>query len=163
MHRALAVVLAASVILGTAGTAQAREPFCSWAPFKPGATTYVKWCTWIHPGEPKFSEARRKAIRRARVAHWLWLQRERRSPRYVVLIIRQVFGQYGGQALRVAACESGYRVTARNGQYFGVFQMGSSERAQFGGSSLSAWDQVRAAHRYFVASGLDWSPWACKP
>jgi hypothetical protein len=29
------------------------------------------------------------------------------------------------KALSVARCESGFSVTARNGQYFGVFQMGS--------------------------------------
>lgn len=23
--------------------------------------------------------------------------------------------------------------------------------------------QVRAAYRYFLASGADWSPWECKP
>ncbi|MEO5634180.1 hypothetical protein, partial [Gaiella sp.] len=76
--------------------------------------------------------------------------------------ICKVFGSYCGQALRVSLCESGYRTTAQNGQYLGLFQMGSSERRIFGhGTSVA--EQVTAAHRYFVASGRDWSPWSCKP
>jgi hypothetical protein len=78
-------------------------------------------------------------------------------------IILQVFGPHGYEALAVAACESGFSVTAINGQYWGLFQMGESERATYGGSSTDPWDQTRAAHEYFVASGSDWSPWACKP
>lgn len=66
------------------------------------------------------------------------------------------------QAIRVAYCESTYRTTAANGQYRGIFQMGSYERATFGHGS-TAWAQAKAAHRYFVVSGKDWSPWACKP
>jgi hypothetical protein len=76
--------------------------------------------------------------------------------------IRQVFGQYAQQALAVAYCESRYSVWAHNGQYLGIFQMGSSERRIYG-HSYDAWGQARAAYRYFVASGRDWSPWACKP
>lgn len=66
------------------------------------------------------------------------------------------------QARRVAYCESTYRTTAINGQYRGIFQMGKNERATFGHGS-TAWAQARAAHRYYVVSGRDWSPWACKP
>lgn len=73
-----------------------------------------------------------------------------------------VFGDYCDQALRVARCESGYRTTAQNGQYLGIFQMGSSERQLFGHGE-SALEQARAAYRYFVRSGRDWSPWSCKP
>ena len=74
-----------------------------------------------------------------------------------------VFGpRYGPQALRVARCESGYSTRAQNGQYLGIFQMGSSERRIYG-HGASAYAQARAAHRYFVASGRDWSPWSCKP
>jgi hypothetical protein len=78
-------------------------------------------------------------------------------------IIYAVFGAYGAQAVSVAMCESGLSVTATNGQFFGLFQMGSSERATYGGSSLDPWEQARAAHAYFVASGSDWSPWSCRP
>ena len=73
-----------------------------------------------------------------------------------------VFGSYCGQAIQVARCESGLTTTAQNGQYLGLFQMGSSERRLFG-HGATAIEQVRAAHRYFVASGRDWSPWSCKP
>lgn len=76
--------------------------------------------------------------------------------------IRRVFGAYAGQALSVAWCESRFSIWARNGQYLGLFQMGSSERATYG-HSWTALGQSQAAYRYFVASGSDWSPWACKP
>jgi hypothetical protein len=76
--------------------------------------------------------------------------------------ICHVFGRYCDQALQVALCESGHETTAENGQYMGLFQMGSSARRLFGHGE-SAVDQARAAYRYFVASGHDWSPWSCKP
>jgi hypothetical protein len=77
--------------------------------------------------------------------------------------ICHVFGRrYCSQAIRVARCESRLRTTARNGQYLGLFQMGSSERRLFG-HGRSAFEQSKAAHRYFVYSGRDWSPWSCKP
>src|SRR5262245_13877537 len=72
------------------------------------------------------------------------------------------FGSYCEQARRVIRCESGYSVWARNGQYLGLFQMGSYARARYG-HGTNAWAQARAAYRYFVASGRDWSPWSCKP
>ena len=76
--------------------------------------------------------------------------------------ICHVFGSYCQQALQVARCESGYETSAQNGQYLGLFQMGSSERRLFGhgGTALA---QAKAAYRYFVRSGRDWSPWSCKP
>jgi hypothetical protein len=77
-------------------------------------------------------------------------------------VIRQVFGSYGTQAVRVAACESGLSVWARNGEHLGLFQMGAAERRIYG-HGWNAWAQARAAYRYFVASGRDWSPWQCKP
>ena len=77
-------------------------------------------------------------------------------------VICRVFGPYCGQALRVAHCESGFHTDAQNGQYLGLFQMGTTERRLFG-HGLSAGEQANAAHRYFVASGRDWSPWSCKP
>jgi hypothetical protein len=77
-------------------------------------------------------------------------------------VICRIFGDYCQQALAVSRCESGLRTDAQNGQYLGLFQMGSSERRLFGhGPSVA--EQVAAAHRYFVASGRDWSPWSCKP
>lgn len=72
-----------------------------------------------------------------------------------------VFGSYCQEALAVAWCESRLSTRAQNGQYLGLFQMGSYERQLFG-HGQSARDQAVAAHRYFVRSGRDWSPWACR-
>ena len=82
-----------------------------------------------------------------------------RSPEKAIC---HVFGSHCRDALRVAECESGYVTTAQNGQYLGLFQMGSSERELFGHGE-SALAQAKAAYRYFVRSGRDWSPWSCKP
>ena len=78
--------------------------------------------------------------------------------------IRRVFGAYAAGAIDVARCETGgtFSVYARNGQYLGLFQMGSWERATYG-HGWTPWEQARAAYRYFVASGRDWSPWQCRP
>ncbi|MFO7572957.1 MAG: hypothetical protein R6W48_10225 [Gaiellaceae bacterium] len=75
--------------------------------------------------------------------------------------ICKVFARHCTQALDVAWCESRFDTNARNGQYLGLFQMGSSERRLFGHGS-TAHEQARAAHRYFVLSGRDWSPWGCR-
>jgi hypothetical protein len=75
--------------------------------------------------------------------------------------ICNVFRQYCRQAVAVAQCESGLSTTAENGQYLGLFQMGSYERELFGHGD-SALAQAAAAHRYFVRSGRDWSPWSCR-
>jgi hypothetical protein len=68
----------------------------------------------------------------------------------------------GWQAVRVAKCESGWSMTprAQNGQYLGMFQMGSFARGRYGHSS-NPWGQARAAARYYRDAG--WSPWACRP
>jgi hypothetical protein len=76
--------------------------------------------------------------------------------------ICHVFGSYCQQALQVARCESRYETAAQNGQYLGLFQMGSSER-QLYGHGATALEQAKAAYRYFLRSGRDWSPWSCKP
>ncbi len=64
------------------------------------------------------------------------------------------------KAFDVVSCETGgrYNTTARNGQYLGLWQMGSWARARFGHGS-SAMAQTRAAHRYWLESG--WRGWAC--
>lgn len=72
-----------------------------------------------------------------------------------------VFRRYCAQAVNVARCESRLSTTAQNGQYLGLFQMGSSERQLFG-HGPTAHDQALAAHRYFIVSGRDWSPWSCR-
>jgi hypothetical protein len=74
----------------------------------------------------------------------------------------------GNEAIRVAKCEAasywsrGIPAQARTGQYRGMMQMGTDERATYG-HGPDPWSQARAAHRYYVASGRDWSPWTCKP
>jgi hypothetical protein len=79
-------------------------------------------------------------------------------------VIRDVFGAYGDQAVSVSYCETGgtFSTTATNGQYVGLFQMGSAERSTYGGGTTVR-EQAEAAYRYFVASGRDWSPWECQP
>ena len=77
-------------------------------------------------------------------------------------IICKVFGPHCQEALRVSWCESRHYKWAVNGQYRGLFQMGSWERRTYG-DKPGAWAQARAALRYFRASGRDWSPWTCKP
>jgi hypothetical protein len=72
-----------------------------------------------------------------------------------------VFEDRCQEAIAVAWCESHLHTTAQNGQYLGLFQMGSYERSLFG-HGASAHEQAIAAHRYFVVSGLDWSPWSCR-
>jgi hypothetical protein len=73
-----------------------------------------------------------------------------------------VFKGHCREALAVARCESNFSTSAENGQYLGLFQMGSFARGQYGHGS-SALTQAKAAYRYFVESGRDWSPWSCKP
>ena len=103
-------------------------------------------------GAAKAALARRARARRLAAV-------EATSPRSVIC---HTFGKYCQEALAVSRCESGLRTDARNGQYLGLFQMGSNERRLFGHGSSAA-EQARAAHRYFVASGHDWAPWSCKP
>lgn len=83
------------------------------------------------------------------------------APKSVRVPVCQVFGRYCAQALAVVWCESRFRPWARNGQYLGLFQMGSWERARFG-HGRTPLAQARAAHRYFVLTGRDWSPWSCR-
>jgi hypothetical protein len=71
-----------------------------------------------------------------------------------------VFGDHCAEAVAVAWCESHLSTTAQNGQYLGLFQMGAYERRLFG-HGPTAHAQAVAAHRYFVRSGRDWSPWSC--
>jgi hypothetical protein len=78
------------------------------------------------------------------------------------LAIRLVFGNYADQALHVSWCESRWDTGATNGQFLGLFQMGTFARSRYGHSG-SALGQAQAAYQYFVDSGRDWSPWGCKP
>lgn len=73
-----------------------------------------------------------------------------------------VFRDNCRDAVDVAWCESRLEPSAQNGQYLGLFQMGTLARERFG-HGPSAWEQAAAAHRYFVYAGSNWSPWSCKP
>jgi hypothetical protein len=129
--------------------------------------------------DPRFAESAERQLRlhtlslarteRKAAAAEIALARRARARRLAALdaaeptkVICLVFGRYCREALAVSRCESRFSTNAQNGQYLGLFQMGSNERRLFG-HGPSALEQARAAHRYFVASGRDWSPWSCKP
>jgi hypothetical protein len=125
---------------------------------------------------PEHGQTARKVLRRAsrRLAHTtrnigtirrVLRRREARRKAHAPpkAAICDVFGRhYCGQALSVSWCESKHSTNAQNGQYLGLFQMGWSERRLYG-HGVTARKQALAAHRYFVVSGRDWSPWSCKP
>lgn len=77
----------------------------------------------------------------------------------------------GDEAWRVAYCETGgtYNLYAVNGQYLGLWQMGSAERARWGRGrwAWNPWAQARAAFAYYYATllrtGYGWYPWTCRP
>lgn len=102
--------------------------------------------------ERRRSELRRLVAKRRQAARL-------RTPAGAICAI---FKGHCREALAVARCESGYSTAAQNGQYLGLFQMGSFARGAYGhGSTPLA--QAKAAYRYFIESGRDWSPWTCKP
>ena len=109
---------------------------------------------------------RRLAAAKRDIAHLRRVIRARDARRLEALspkaAICNAFDRYCEQAIQVAWCESRLHTSARNGQYLGLFQMGSYAR-QLYGHGQTAHDQAVAAHRYFVSSGRDWSPWSCKP
>jgi hypothetical protein len=114
------------------------------------------------------TRSKRRLARAAKTVVALRRAIERREARALAhapprIAICRVFGRrYCGQALRVSWCESRHSTRAQNGQFLGLFQMGSSERRLFG-HGRTAHRQAIAARRYFMASGRDWSPWSCKP
>jgi hypothetical protein len=115
----------------------------------------------------KLSHARRVLARTTRqvvrLRRTIHIRQERRlaatPPRQAICAS---FRGYCREAIAVAWCESRLRTTAENGQYLGLFQMGELARRVFGHGG-TAHEQAVAAHRYFVVSGRDWSPWSCKP
>ena len=136
--------------------------------------------TWQNKLGVQLTKSSKQPIRSCAYARWvarLWMKRAHtwrvkyaeyqawmRRMSDPVEAIKHVFGSRWREAVAVASCETGgtLSVWAQNGQYLGLFQMGSSERATYGhGSTPLA--QAQAAHRYFTASGSDWSPWQCRP
>jgi hypothetical protein len=126
------------------------------------------WQVRVSPRHRRICFAARASLaaHRARVVRLERLLIPPRPPRPVYTspqaAICAVFGSYCQQALAVARCESGFSTTARNGQYVGLFQMGSSERATYG-DAWDAYGHARAAFRYFAATGYSWGPWECRP
>ncbi len=83
-------------------------------------------------------------------------------------MIRQVFGPYGDQAVRVAMCESSLNPNAYNGILgaAGLFQIIPSTFASTSYAGQSVYDPVvniKAAHEIFVRDGYSWREWACQP
>jgi len=114
--------------------------------------------TSLRVAERFLAARRRQARRKRRLTRRLASAR----PEAPAATICRVFGPDCNDAITVARCESHLRTDARNGQYLGLFQMGSLARQLFGHGD-SAEEQARAALHYFIASGRDWSPWSCRP
>lgn len=164
------MTLTLALILTTATTATAATPLIDKTRDARRLTDRVRVAKCLEPVARRYELAhqipvpyRRPALRQERAralkalrasGHRCWT-----SPRAA---ITHVFGRYAGQALAVAWCESRLSVYARNGQYLGLFQMGSYARGRYG-HSWTALGQSRAAYRYFRDAGSDWSPWECKP
>jgi hypothetical protein len=75
-------------------------------------------------------------------------------------------GNLCATAMAIVKCETGgtYTTWSANGQYLGIFQMGSSERRKYGHGN-NVWAQSRAAYAYFQDAGfhpwLDYEPAGC--
>lgn len=91
-----------------------------------------------------------------------WLEREHAQtkprPLATQAAICLVFGDACHAALAVARCESNFNIYAANGQYLGLYQMGSYARGRYG-HAYTALGQARAAYQYYRDAG--WHPWAC--
>lgn len=151
MKKHLAAVALATVLAG--GSTATAEPTQE-ATYQ-GKT--AKWWAKRAVQARKDANARGRTIRRLR--RTIERSRWHVSP---TAAIQVVFGSFATQAMAVAWCESKYSTGAENGQYLGLFQMGSRERRLYG-HGPDAITQARAAYAYFVASGRDWSPWSCQP
>lgn len=83
-------------------------------------------------------------------------------------MIREAFGSYGDEAVRVATCESGLNPNAYNGVLgaAGLFQIipGTFASTSYRGQSVyNPAANIGAAHEIFVRDGYSWREWACKP
>lgn len=168
--RVIAMVVVAFALAGTASATSRSPQQVEFEAKRLALRAETNQCR-VELGRPPFGISDRPIVSHAYrqwvTRLWTWrraavcgrLARVQADPRAAICL---VFGSRCQEALRVAQCESRFDVNARNGQYRGTFQMGDWERATYGhGSTTLA--QARAAHRYFVAAGSDWSPWSCKP
>ncbi len=107
----------------------------------------VAFLTWIN----------HRWIRRMRTAR---VASRRTSSASVPALICRVFGAVCAEAQRIAYTESRYSTSAANGQYLGIFQMGSGERATYATIGYTtAYQQIVAAHNLYRARGFE--PWTC--
>jgi hypothetical protein len=62
--------------------------------------------------------------------------------------------------MQIVNCETGgtFSPWSANGQYLGIFQMGSHERTTYGQGN-NVWAQAKAAYAYYKAAGNSFSPW----
>jgi hypothetical protein len=67
------------------------------------------------------------------------------------------------EARAVSSCESKLNRRARNGQYWGLFQLGETERGEYGWRGWTIKAEVRAAHTMFKLNGHSWARWGCDP
>lgn len=175
--RRTAAIIAAALALTAAGTAQANSaPILDRIHHSVHVTHHYQKLSGHKQTPYGWKADKRSCSARCRagyLGYWQGRARHARrvyesSPAYVchtsstANCINAVFGSYGSQANRVASCESGHSIYARNGQYLGMFQEGDFARSRYG----FAWDayvQSKSAYHYFVDAGRDWSPWTCQP
>lgn len=84
--------------------------------------------------------------------------------------ILKAFGHLGqgvvNEAGRVACCESGWGPRAVNGQYRGLFQLGSNFNgtiAFYGGDVFNAYTNAQVARDSYIQRGHSWSAFSCRP
>lgn len=103
------------------------------------------------------------------------------DPGYPVVAqaIHDAFYPYGQtvieEAGRVACCESSWRRLATNGQYRGIFQLGShfdntirfySAKRGYPTNWVAWWDEwvsSQVARDLWLSRGRNWSGWECRP
>ena len=80
------------------------------------------------------------------------------------LVICEVWGdRLCGPAQRVAWCESRFNPHARNGQYWGLYQVSSHWRRTVPGWGWTLEAQARHALRVYRRTGSTWRHWRCRP
>jgi hypothetical protein len=92
---------------------------------------------------------------------------ERRRVSEALTLASVVYGVSRHELEQVAYCEARFQPTARNGQYLGLFQLGSGFRSRspfFSGAGLdpySPYANAMAAARVVAKEG--WRQWECRP
>jgi hypothetical protein len=79
--------------------------------------------------------------------------------------ICRAFGRWCNQAIRVSSCETGgtFDIYARNGRYWGLFQVSDHWRRTIPGFAWNARAQSEHAFRVFKITGYSWRHWECQP